>query len=172
MPILTAVTHADLIADVRTLAAKIARDTAWRPDWLVGIGRGGLVPAVYLSHAAGVPMQSVDYSAQDDTRAAPAIERLAALTREGQKLLFIDDINDSGRTIVKLRGLLEQAGAATGAMRFATLIDNRGSAAKVDLAARTIDRAVTKDWFVFPWEALAPATSIAADADEVPERTT
>ncbi len=171
MPILTAVTHADLIADVRTLAAKIARDTAWRPDWLVGVGRGGLVPAVYLSHAAGLPMQSVDYSAQDDTRAAPAIERLAALTREGQKLLFIDDINDSGRTIAKLRGLLEQAGAAAGAMRFATLIDNRGSRAKVDLAARTIDRAVTKDWFVFPWEALAPATSIAADAAAVPERT-
>jgi len=171
MPILTAVTHADLIADVRTLAAKIARDTTWRPDWLVGVGRGGLVPAVYLSHAAGLPMQSVDYSAQDDTRAAPAIERLAALTREGQKLLFIDDINDSGRTIAKLRGLLEQAGGAAGAMRFATLIDNRGSTAKVDLAARTIDRAVTKDWFVFPWEALAPATAIAADAAEVSERT-
>ncbi|MDR6788352.1 hypoxanthine phosphoribosyltransferase [Sphingomonas sp. BE138] len=171
MPILTAVTHADLIADVRALAAKIARETAWRPDWLVGVGRGGLVPAVYLSHAAGVPMQSVDYSAQDDARAAPAIERLAALTRDGQRLLFVDDINDSGRTIAQLRTLLEQAGAARTHVRFATLIDNRGSAAKVDLAARTIDRAVTKDWFVFPWEALAPATSIAADADEVPERT-
>ncbi|WP_294194177.1 phosphoribosyltransferase [uncultured Sphingomonas sp.] len=171
MPILTAVTHADLIADVRALAAKIARDAAWRPDWLVGVGRGGLVPAVYLSHATGVPMQSVDYSAQDEARAGPAIARLAALARDGHKLLFVDDINDSGRTIAQLRTLLEQAGAAAGAVRFATLIDNRGSAAKVDLAARTIDRAVTKDWFVFPWEALAPATSIAADAGEVPERT-
>lgn len=171
MPILTAVTHADLIADVRTLAAKIARDGGWRPDLLVGVGRGGLVPAVYLSHAAGLPMQSVDYSAQDDTRATAVIDRLAALTREGQKLLFIDDINDSGRTIAQLRTLLLQAGAAANHTRFATLIDNRGSAAKVDLAARTIDRSVTKDWFVFPWEALAPATSIAADANEVPERT-
>jgi hypoxanthine phosphoribosyltransferase len=171
MPILTAVTHADLISDVRALAALIARDAAWRPTLLVGVGRGGLVPAVYLSHAAGIPMESVDYSAQDDGRAAPAIARLALLTRDGARLLFVDDINDSGRTIAQLRTLLEQAGAVKGAVRFATLIDNRGSAARVEWAARTIDRAVTKDWFVFPWEALAPATSIAADAAAVPERT-
>ncbi|KQN92785.1 phosphoribosyltransferase [Sphingomonas sp. Leaf231] len=171
MPILTAVTHAELIADVRALAALIARDAAWRPTLLVGVGRGGLVPAVYLSHAAGVPMESVDYSGQDDARAAPALERLAAHTREGARLLFVDDINDSGRTIARLRTLLERAGAAAGAVRFATLIDNRSSATRVEWAARTIDRSVTKDWFVFPWEALAPATSIAADAAAIPERT-
>jgi hypothetical protein len=57
-----------------------------------------------------------------------------------------------------------------GSIRFATLIDNVSSAERVDYSARTIDRAVTKDWFVFPWEAVAPATSLADDAAAVPER--
>ena len=69
-----------------------------------------------------------------------------------------------------LRQLLAEAGAPAGTIRFATLIDNLGSAQRVDYAARTIDRAVTKDWFVFPWEAMAPDAAIAADAAQVPER--
>ncbi len=167
MPVFTPITDADFAAMVRALAAEIAGEGVTA---LVGIGRGGLVPAVYLSHATGLPMHSVDYSAQNAHLAAPAIARLAERTRAGERLLFVDDINDSGRTIARLRGLLEQAGAARGGVRFATLIDNTGSAERVDHAARTIDRATCKDWFVFPWEALAPDTAIAADAAEIPDR--
>jgi hypothetical protein len=29
---------------------------------------------------------------------------------------------------------------------------------------------VTKDWFVFPWEAVAPDAAIEADAAELPDR--
>ena len=57
-----------------------------------------------------------------------------------------------------------------GAIRFATLIDNLSSAERIDYTARTIDRRDTKDWFVFPWEAVAPATTIEHDAAEVPDR--
>lgn len=84
--------------------------------------------------------------------------------------MFLDDINDSGRTITHLRGALSAAGAVPGSVRFATLIDNVSSAERVDYRARTIDRAVTKDWFVFPWEAVAPAGSLAEDAAAVPDR--
>ena len=69
-----------------------------------------------------------------------------------------------------LRRLLTEAGAPAANIRFATLVDNLGSAQRVDYAARTIDRATTKDWFVFPWEAMAPGAAIEADAAEVPER--
>ena len=45
------------------------------------------------------------------------------------------------------------------------------SAARVDYRAETIDRAVTKDWFVFPWEKAASRASILADWGEQPDRT-
>jgi hypoxanthine phosphoribosyltransferase len=169
MPVFTPIPHDDFVAAVHALAAAI-RDAGWTPDFIIGIGRGGLAPAVYLSHATGLPMLSVDYSSQVDDFAEAPLVRLAERTRAGEKLLFIDDINDSGRTIAHIRGTLAAAGATAAVMRFATLIDNASSAERVDYRARTIDRRTTKDWFVFPWEAVAPSASIEQDAAEVPDR--
>lgn len=171
MTIFTPIEHEDMVAGVKALAAAIAREAGdWAPTYLIGIGRGGLVPAVFLSHATGLPMLSVDFSGQVADFAREALTRLAGRAAGGERLLFLDDINDSGRTIGLLRRLLAEAGAPATNIRFATLIDNLASAQRVDYAARTIDRAVTKDWFVFPWEAMAPNAAIAADAAEVPER--
>lgn len=169
MPTFTPISHNQFVADVRALAAQLAADD-WTPDFLIGIGRGGLVPAVYLSHALGLPTLSVDHSAQVHDFAGAALERLAARTREGERLLVVDDINDSGATIGKLRALLAEAHAAEAHIRFATLLDNIRSTSRVDYRARTIDRAEMKDWFVFPWEAVAPDAALEADAAAMPER--
>ncbi len=169
MPVFTSITQDDFEAAIRALAAQLAADD-WTPDFIIGVGRGGLVPAVFLSHASGLPMLSVDYSSQVKDFSDEPLVKLAARTRGGERLLFLDDINDSGRTITHLRTALAAAGAVPGTIRFATLIDNISSAERVDYRHRTIDRRETKDWFVFPWEAVAPATAIADDAAEVPER--
>jgi hypoxanthine phosphoribosyltransferase len=170
MTVFTPIPHDEFVDHVMALAAALAADTNWTPSYIIGIGRGGLSPAVYLSHATGLPMLSVDHSSQVEDFADAPLVRLAARTREGQRLLFLDDINDSGMTISKLRNALAEAGAAPGSIRFATLIDNISSAQRVEYRAREIDRRVTKDWFIFPWEAVAPAAAIAEDAAEVPER--
>jgi hypoxanthine phosphoribosyltransferase len=169
MPIFTNITHSQFEAAVRALADQLAADE-WAPHFIIGVGRGGLVPAVYLSHASGLPMLSVDFSSQVKDFADEPLVKLAARTKDGERLLFLDDINDSGRTITHLRGALAAAGAVPGAVRFATLIDNTASAEQVDYRHRTIDRRETKDWFVFPWEAVAPPAAIEDDAAAVPER--
>ena len=170
MPVFTRIPHDDYVAQVLSLAEQIDAD-AWTPSFIIGIGRGGLAPAVYLSHATGLPMLSVDHSSEVPDFADAPLVRLASRTREGERLLFLDDINDSGATLAKLRAALLDAGAVADNVRFATLIDNIGSSQRVDYRARTIDRAETKDWFVFPWEAVAPQTALDLDAAEVPERT-
>ena len=172
MTIYTPITHEQFVADVMALAAHFGRDAAWLPSFIIGIGRGGLAPAVYLSHATGLPMLSVDFSSQDHDLADAPLTRLAERSRNGERLLFLDDINDTGRTIATLRTSLRNKGAVPGSVRFATLIDNITSTQKVEFSARSIDRTVTKDWFIFPWEAVAPVAAIAEDAAEVPERTT
>ena len=169
-PHLNYVTDRAFRDDILALAAQLAADEAWRPDFIIGIGRGGLVPGTYLSHATGVPMLSIDHSAQLPEFAAELLTKLAARTRSGERLLFIDDINDSGRTIEHLRTALAAAGGVAAGIRFAVLIDNVGSRAQVDYRARMIDRAVTKDWFVFPWEAVAPAARLAEEALSEPDR--
>jgi len=169
MPTFTRIPHDDYVAMVLALADQV-RGGAWTPSFIIGIGRGGLAPAVYLSHATGLPMLSVDHSSEVPDFADAPLVRLAARTRGGERLLLLDDINDSGATIAKLRRALAEAGAAAANLRFATLIDNVGSSQRVDYAARTIDRAATKDWFVFPWEAVAPQASLDEDAAAVPAR--
>jgi hypoxanthine phosphoribosyltransferase len=169
MTIYTLVPQEEFVAAIRTLAAALASDP-WKPDFIIGVGRGGLAPAVFLSHATGLPMLSVDYSSQVKDFADEPLVKLARRTQDGERLLFLDDINDSGRTIGHLRDKLADGGAAVGSIRFATLIDNVSSAQTVDYRARTIDRRETKDWFIFPWEAVAPDVTIAEDAAAVPER--
>lgn len=169
-PILTPVTMEAFLRQIDALAQRLAA-SAWRPDYLVGIGRGGLVPATYLSHATGLAMLSVDMSAKLPDFGEALLTRLAARAAAGATLLFVDDINDSGRTINHVRDLLTQAGAPAEAIRFAVLMDNLRSGASVDYRAETIDRAVTRDWFVFPWEAVASREAILADWGDVPERT-
>ncbi len=171
MTIYTPILQDQFLADIRTLAGKLGEDADWAPSFIIGIGRGGLVPAVFLSHATGLPMLSVDFSSQVSDFSDTPLRRLAARTREGERLLFLDDINDTGGTIANLRAALAAAGAVPGSIRFATLMDNSRSSQQIEYHARTIDRSVTKDWFIFPWEAVAPDAAIALDAAAVPERT-
>jgi hypoxanthine phosphoribosyltransferase len=169
MPVFTPITQEQFVADVGVLASAIGSEQEWQPGLIVGVGRGGLVPAVYLSHATGLPMLSYDMSNPSHV-ADYILAQLAQRTHSGEHLLFVDDINDSGRTIGLLRRRLVEQGALPVSVRFATLLDNVASAERVEYRARTIDRREVKDWFVFPWEALASSAALAEDAAEVPER--
>ena len=168
-PTLTPFTHDEFVAAVRALAGELLADD-WSPSLLVGVGRGGLAPAVYLSHATGLPMVSIDFSTPIPEFNAALIEALARRSRDGERLLFVEDINDSGRTIRAIRAQMVAARADMAMVRFIVLIDNAVSGERVDYRFRMIDRTVTKDWFIFPWEAMAPREAILDDAAEVPER--
>ena len=156
------------LADVRNVATKVGHD--WRPDFVIGIGRGGLVPAVYVSHQLDVPMLSIDHSAKVPGFADELLGKVAEKSAGGTRLLFIDDINDSGGTIDYIAKLLVERGCDQGNLRFAVLLNNTRSRVDVDYSARTIDRADDKRWFVFPWEAVGASATIVAEARSVPER--
>jgi hypoxanthine phosphoribosyltransferase len=165
--IFTPFTHEDMVAGVHAVAEAAAQ---WNPSLLVGVGRGGLTPAVFLSHRMGLSMVSIDHSTRIAQFGEELVTVLAQRTRDGDRLLFVEDINDSGKTIGEIRGALAAEGAIAGNIRFAVMIDNIRSRERVDYGYRQIDRSVTKDWFIFPWEAMAPQAALTDDAMEVPER--
>src|SRR3546814_946396 len=108
-------------------------------------------PAVFISHGLSVPMLSVDHSAKLAGFADELLAKLAGLAREGRKLLFVDDINDSGSTVTYIREMLAKQGAVAETVRFAVLINNICSRASVDTWSWEIDRTMHKDGFV-RWE--------------------
>jgi len=165
--VFTHFTHEEMVAGVHAIAA--AAET-WNPTLLVGVGRGGLTPAGVPSPPVGPPPPLVDPS----TPGAPVREgqgsgaprgaraRSRAPGREGN--------NHHRQTIGEIRNALAGEGAIASRIRFAVLLDNLRSSQQVDYRSRRIDRSVDKDWFVFPWEAMAPRDTLAEDAMEVPER--
>lgn len=168
-PQLHYIPHEDFLTDTRTLARAVMQ-SGWAPDFLIGIGRGGLVPAVFLSHALNRQMLSIDHSSKVPGFAGELLRKVAEKSAVGERLLFIDDINDTGGTIADIRHLLAENGYDSGQVRFAVLLDNLRSKVRVDYRAQTIDRTTDKRWFVFPWEAFGTNETIVEDALSIPER--
>ncbi len=95
-------------------------------DMIVGINRGGLIPAVMLSHKLELPMITM---MPDD------------VLPEGLRHLIVDEIYDTGNTITKIK-------ANNPTADFAVLYHN------VDLPSLKfygLKTALDK-WLIFPWE--------------------
>jgi hypoxanthine phosphoribosyltransferase len=157
-------------------------NTTWRPDYIVGIARGGLIPAVYMSQYFDVPMHSLKVSLRhgaEDTEsnlwmAEDAFgyvdkeergDEVAYSNIERRKnILIVDDINDTGATFNWIRDDWQSGclGARAqdiwnsiwgGNVRFAVLVNNEASSFKdINFSARTVNKADDPQWLVFPWE--------------------
>ncbi len=168
-PQLHPIAYDQFLADVAALSDQVGAD-GWRPDFVIGVGRGGLVPAVYISHRLNLPMLSIDHSSKVPGFADDLLAKVASDSAAGTRLLFVDDINDSGGTIAYMRGLLADHGCAPDNLRFAVLLNNSRSRAQVDYWAAMIDRESDKRWFVFPWEQGGAQETIVEEARSVPDR--
>lgn len=168
-PTFRTIPHERFLAEVETIAGLLEADV-WKPDFLVGIGRGGLVPAVYLSHRTALPLLTVDHSTGDRGFGAELLDKLATKIAQGLNILIVDDVNDSGGTINFLRAAIEAKVDSPERLRVAVLVHNIRSKARAEYHGSEIDRDEDKGWYVFPWEALAPRATLIEDAAAVPER--
>lgn len=175
-------TDKEVKGHVHRIMRDMARDE-WRPDYIVGITRGGAVPAVMISHYLDVPMYTLDVRFRDNDigpesnlwMAEDAFGYITATkipVPEGtvrsdpaarKNILIIDDINDTGRTLSWIKedwqgGCLPGDAAWSSIwnqnVRFAVLINNAGSEfSEIDYAGDNIDKRDDDAWVVFPWEA-------------------
>lgn len=144
-------TYSDLTDDIGHLKTAI-KLSMFKPDLIVGFARGGLVPAVCLSHQLGIEMESVNWPREENLR--DECYHIGDYINEGKQILIVDDILDSGRSI---RSFLEylQGGQIedlkTENLRVATLVRYKDCDYQGDYVALNIDRNVY-DWVRFPWE--------------------
>ena len=93
------------------LVSKICRDitiSGWKPNYIVGLTRGGLIPAVMISHYLDVPMWPLNVSLRDndmgpESNCWMAEDALGPNTRER----FVEDENDIGSVLEAASDLLE-----------------------------------------------------------------
>lgn len=113
--------------EYRGLVAEIARQISvdnWRPDYIVGITRGGLSAAVMLSHYFDVPMEALKVSLRssdpscesntwmaedaygyldEDHRVTLGDFNLTQNDAFKKNILIVDNINDNGATLNWIR---------------------------------------------------------------------
>ncbi|MEV0003433.1 phosphoribosyltransferase family protein [Micromonospora sp. NPDC050980] len=152
---------ADVAETVDVIAGQVRDDRL--PDVLVGVLRGGLVPAVLLSHGLGVRemravevVHTLDDSVNADKSGTPQVVNPATLgDLTGMDVLLVDDIAGSGDTLVCTVGLLQAAGAKR--VRSAVLTVNRANWRRPQRPADVVTYLGHQvgTWVIFPWEASA-----------------
>ena len=116
-----------------------------KPDIVIGIQRGGLIPAVHLSHYYDVPLQTMTVSFRDQSNVV-GFDVLAKVD-PNRKTLIIDDINDSGKTFNYIKNRNKNNKNIT----YCSLVDNLNSDFQVNYFGIEIDKK-EEQWVVFPWE--------------------
>lgn len=123
-----------------------------KPDIIMGLTRGGACLATTLSYKLNVPISYYDPS----NRAIP-------LLNYKSKVLIVDDINDTGKTldsiVKKLKtinkwtfdhGIVVENSLST--IKTAVIYENETSIFKTDFYSKTINRDLDKRYINFPWE--------------------
>ena len=135
--------------DYNELVSSIASQLGdWEPQAIVGLTRGGLVPAVQFSHMFNVKLYTLNISLRDGK--APSTKFNWKQLEKYDRILIVDDINDSGATLHEVHN--QFYGNALNNPRFATLLSKRSSKMDVDYAGEHINTSKENDWIVFPWE--------------------
>ena len=162
------------------IALQMYKDN-WRPDYIVGITRGGNVPATILSNMLDVRCEALKVSLRDDTMgpesnlwmAEDAFGYVDAEEQETLKcrwdlhkrknILVVDDINDTGATFNWIKEdwqstCLPNEEAAWNAVwsnnvRFAVVTENLSSNfGEVKYYVHEVNKAEEPVWLVYPWE--------------------
>lgn len=133
--------------DARALAWRLA---GVRPDWkaIVCITRGGLVPAAIIARELGTRMiETVCVASYHDYDTQGELAVLKGITPElqvddGDGVLIVDDLTDTGKTAALVRSMLPKA-------HFATVYAKPKGRPLVD----TFITEVSQDtWIFFPWD--------------------
>jgi len=167
--------------DVETAANAIMSDLVadrWRPDYIVGITRGGLPLALLLSHRLDVRLETLKvklrdrepgesceincWMAEDAFGYVSGIDYTKSSVFEKKNILVVDDINDTGATFDWIKNdwqsgcLPENPNWDTvwgGNVRFAVMTENVASDFNsVGYYWHEVNKAEDDVWLVYPWE--------------------
>lgn len=146
-------TWADFGTAARDLAQQVA-DSGYRPEIVLGIARGGLLPAAAVAYALDLKnlftMNVEFYTGVDQRLDVPVMlpPVLDVVDISGARVLVVDDVADTGRT---LQLVLDFCAGHVAEVRTAVLYAKPRSVVEAEHVWRRTDR-----WIDFPWSTARP----------------
>lgn len=152
-------------------------DDRWDPEYIVGITRGGVIPAVMLSHFLNCPMKPLMVNLRDHVDCCSdcgmAEDAFGYVPKSEQvdnnpfdpncrkNILIVDDINDTGSTLEWIRKDWQSLCLPDSdpwhnvwgeTVKIAVLINNAASPVTVNYSGFEINKYENPEWCVFPYE--------------------
>ena len=147
------------VFDLAKVTASKIEDSGYRPDFIVALARGGLVPARTLSDLLGikdvaaVKIEHWGVTARPDKKAHLA--HGISVDLSGKKVLIVDDITDTGESMEVAIETVEKLNPKE--IRTSALQHINGSKHVPDYFAEEIK---TWTWFVYPWNFVEDLTNL------------
>lgn len=128
--------------DCRQLASRLAHQP-W--DRIIGIARGGLVPAAILARELDVRMVDTVCISSYSLREQSGLQLLKGLNLEGDlsRTLVVDDLVDTGKTAAFVREMTKGA-------TFVTVYAKPAGKPYIDMCVGEVSQ---DTWILFPWDA-------------------
>ncbi|MEM0360013.1 MAG: phosphoribosyltransferase [Candidatus Diapherotrites archaeon] len=135
----------------RQLAKQVEKE--FKPELIVAISRGGLVPAQIISHCiknSELYVIKADYYKDDTAKkdmkwnTEPLITQKLDRQVEGKKILVVDEVTDSGATALMVKKYIDSL--KPGEARYLTVHWKPWSKFKPHYFAEEAD-----GWIVYPW---------------------
>lgn len=152
--------YEQMVEDLRRVV-NMVKKTNWKPDLIVGLTRGGLIPAVMLSHKYDVPLVPINLSLRDfkSDYNSVLVDLNQATPRyfngKYKNILVVDDILDSGDTLDELSRIFKVMDFDTQLdIKYATLFYNVTNEKKFvpDFYGQTINKQINAPWIIFNFE--------------------
>jgi hypoxanthine phosphoribosyltransferase len=129
--------------------ANTIRNNSFRPEIIVGLSRGGWLPARVMSDLLENPklanVAAEFYVGIAETKGKPVITQPVSVSVEDKKVLVVDDVVDTGESLRLVRSHLEDQGAKE--VKTAAIYYKPWSDMIPDYYEKE-----TRSWIVFPWE--------------------
>lgn len=139
----------DEIYDMLLTLADIIKRDKFYPEIIVGISRGGWPPARVMSDLLGnVELANIRvefYRGVAETKVEPTITQPLSAPVRGRRVLIMDDVADTGKSLKLVKEHIEKNGAKP--VRIATIYYKPWSIVIPDYYVK-----ITRRWIVFPWE--------------------
>ena len=144
----------DVFGDASRALAQQVVDSGYRPTIVLGVARGGLLPAATIAYALDIKnLFAVNvefYTGVDERLEFPVMlpPLLNVVDIAGATVLVADDVADTGAT---LRLVMDFCAEHVADVRCAVLYEKPRSTVKCEYVWRRTER-----WIDFPWSALPP----------------
>lgn len=130
----------ELHRDTRLLAERLLPATQWKG--VIAISRGGLIPAAIIARELNLRLVETICVASYDVKTQGELQMLKDIEGDGEGMILIDDLVDTGKTAKFVRDSVPKA-------RFVTVYAKPAGLPLVDDFIAEVSQST---WINFPWD--------------------